>query len=103
VVSCCAVCAGGVWQDGIEMEFENFLDYSAFAVRIKEKDIPQMIEILKVPTSALKVLYCIVQYPLLSFTFSSCTLLQLRTIANGTHDGELAQHGLSSDQYCTVQ
>lgn len=35
------------------MEYENFLDYDSFAVRIAEKDMPDMIDILKVLTRAL--------------------------------------------------
>lgn len=35
-------------QDGVELPFENVLDYEAFAIRISERNIPRMVNILKV-------------------------------------------------------
>ena len=35
-------------QDGIQLIYENVLDYDKFAVRIKEDEIPQLVNILRV-------------------------------------------------------
>ena len=35
-------------QDGILLPFEPFLEYDDFAVRIAERDIPNMVDILRV-------------------------------------------------------
>lgn len=35
-------------QDGIQLTYENFLDFSTFAVRVAEADLPSMLDILKV-------------------------------------------------------
>jgi hypothetical protein len=34
-------------MDGIEMPFENVLEYSAFSMRIAEVDVPQLVSILR--------------------------------------------------------
>ncbi|CAI5462679.1 unnamed protein product [Closterium sp. Yama58-4] len=39
-------CIPCIIQDGIELPFENFLDYPSFTVRIPEADIPNLITIL---------------------------------------------------------
>eukprot|EP00850_Spirogloea_muscicola_P014518 SM000105S13863 [mRNA] locus=s105:168661:173853:+ [translate_table: standard] len=40
-------CIPVIIQDGIQLPYENFLNYSTFTVRIAEDDIPQTIDILK--------------------------------------------------------
>ncbi|CAI7857568.1 unnamed protein product [Closterium sp. NIES-53] len=39
-------CIPCIIQDGIELPFENFLDYPSFAVRIAEADIPKLVTVL---------------------------------------------------------
>ncbi|CAI7895338.1 unnamed protein product [Closterium sp. NIES-54] len=39
-------CIPCIIQDGIELPFENFLDYPSFAVRIAEADIPNLVTVL---------------------------------------------------------
>lgn len=58
------------WQDGIDMPYENVLDYESFAVRLREQDLPSLIPILKVsrtrtpPSTADTTQYC-GQHPVL--------------------------------------
>eukprot|EP00897_Mesotaenium_endlicherianum_P002357 jgi/Mesen1/2149/ME000152S01243 len=40
-------CVPVIIQDGVEMPFENVLDYDAFSIRVAEKDIQNVVKILK--------------------------------------------------------
>jgi hypothetical protein len=42
-----AGCVPVIIMDGIEMPFENVLEYSAFSMRIAEVDVPQLVSILR--------------------------------------------------------
>jgi len=87
-----AGCIPLIIGDGLEMPFENVLNYSAFSLRVAEADIPRLPAILAaVPRDAIEVLLDGVRRVRPRFTYSSIASNELRVSANRSHVAPLLE------------